>query len=215
MDFVGSPLSCPPSPGYCTSSTSSDFHIPSWSSSTLCYQIISSCKFPIFITQKLLNSPPLCHCPSPAFSSIKLLSFILFSNSVYTVLLLSPLLIFILPSQTCPLPPPHIHKHFFLFSPAILWHAYPLILYLSIPLFTTTHHTFMLLPSSYPVHLLTCWLFFTPVYSSLLSSMTSTPITDSEGGAVHHYSSSSVTKLSYFLSLGMLLQPCSSAGVGT
>ncbi len=118
-----------------------------WSSSTLCYQILSPSQFPIFITPKLLNSPPLCLSPSPAFSSITLLSFFYFplipSHSP------SPPLIFILPSQTSALPPPHIHKPFFPPSPAILWHSYPLIPYLSVPLFTPTHHPLLLLPSSH------------------------------------------------------------------
>lgn len=64
---------------------------------------------------------------------------------------LSPLVIFILQSQTCPLPPLHIHKHFFFppTSPAILWHSYPLISYLPGPPFTPTHYLILLLPSSH------------------------------------------------------------------
>lgn len=83
MDFVRSSLSCPPSP--CKLHVFSIFRLLYFlqrSSSGPCYLILSSSQFPIFITPKLLNSPPLCLSPSAAFSSTTLLSFILFSNSV-------------------------------------------------------------------------------------------------------------------------------------
>lgn len=102
---------------------------------------------------------------------------------------LSPPLIFILPSHTCPLPPPHIHTHHFLSTltcyPVALLSSHPVSFRSSLPSLPPTRHPpLFLLPSSHLI--LTCWLFFTPVCSSLLFSLPSKPIIDSRGCAAHH-----------------------------
>lgn len=120
------------------SSASSHFIFLLWSSATLC-----SSHFSLFITSKPLNAPPLCLSPFPPFSSIKLFFFILFCNTITQSL-----------SSSLPLSSLSFHhRHvlyllhtftntFFPSSPAILWHSYPPIPYLSVPPFTPTYHLF-------------------------------------------------------------------------
>lgn len=108
MDFIGSPRLLPsfPPETACLLHLQTSIFLP-WSSST---PILSSISYNYNSKTSELSSP--LSVSSQAFPS--LLSFILFSNSIKTVpLLLSPLLIFILPSQTCPLPLPHTFTNTF------------------------------------------------------------------------------------------------------
>lgn len=181
-----------------------------------------SSQFLIFITPKLLNSPPLCLSASPAFSSITLLSFI-----QYFPLIPSH-------SPSPPLSPSHLypsitdlssasstHSQTLFFLPPIFT-CYPLALLSSHPIsFHSSFHSHRapssVAPfiSSYPFRFSSPAGFFTPVCSPLPTSLPFAPIADSGGCAVPDYSSRSVTKLSSSLSLMVLLQPCSTAGAGT
>lgn len=101
------------------------------------------------MTPKLLNSPPLCLplCSFPLYHTALLHTFSLIpSHSPSPHLSPSHL---ILPSHTCPLPPPHIHKHFFSPSlPTILRHSYPIYSHPSFPLIPTHCCFFLHLISS-------------------------------------------------------------------
>ena len=130
MDFWRiPPFSCPSSP---TPQTECLQHLQTftftlWSSSTLRYQILSSLPFLIFITLKLLNSPP----PLSLSLSLSLSSSLLY----HTALL-----------QTFPLIPSHSPSP--PLSPA---HLYPSITHLSSASSTHSHTPFPFHP-----HLLSC-----------------------------------------------------------
>ena len=195
MDFWRiPPFSCPSSP---TPQTECLQHLQTftftlWSSSTLRYQILSSLPFLIFITLKLLNSPPplslslslplqlspLSHCSPSNFPSNSLAQSLSSSLSRSSLSFHHTLVLCLLHTFT--------HTVSFPPSPAILWHSYPLIPYLSVPPFPPArrHPPLFLLPSFHLI--LTRWLFFTPVCSSLPSSLPSKPIIDSRGCAAHY-----------------------------
>lgn len=143
MDFVGSPSLALLSPENSMSTAPSEFHIHPLQPCA----IVCSTQFHIFITLKLQNSPPLCLCPSSAFSSTTLLSSRLLSNSTAHILSSSRCFSSLLLHHRCVLCHPPKLFFFLTSSPHILWHSYPLILYLSLPPFTPNH--LLLPPSSY------------------------------------------------------------------
>ena len=145
-DFVGAPLSCPPSPWQ--AACLQHLHTPSLpmtSSSTLC----SSPFFDIYSCKTSECSAPLS---PPSNCSLSYFSLIPSHG------LSPPLYPSIADLSSTPL-----HRS----SPAILWHFYPLIPNLSVPDFTPTHRLPLWFPSaSYPFCLLV-HSFFSPLKFAL------------------------------------------------
>lgn len=172
MDFVGSPSLALLSPENSMSTAPSEFHIHPLQPCA----IVCSTQFHIFITLKLQNSPPLCLCPSSAFSSTTLLSSRLLSNSTAHILSSSRCFSSLLLHHRCVLC--HPPKLFFFFD---ILTSYPLALLSSHPLsFSASFH-------SQPPAATSFVLYFTSLCCSLLTSLPSRPITESGGeGTVHH-----------------------------